>query len=166
MATLHLRRHVNPVLLHAAAADGFLRTGTERRVAGEPHQRTAGGLERLSEPAYLTIHRLVAVASSTTPLIRREEFDCSQLSTPRLRMSNPNRSSGVSLAGLYRPRTCCRSDRVAPLSISADGLALLGFKPINATGAAKLYDQAQFPDMCRAMIHGLQDAADQYPLAA
>ncbi|WP_329845740.1 lambda-exonuclease family protein [Stenotrophomonas sepilia] len=56
--------------------------------------------------------------------------------------------------------------RIAPLSISADGLALLGFKPINATGAAKLYDQAQFPDMCRAMIDGLQDAANQYPLAA
>lgn len=56
--------------------------------------------------------------------------------------------------------------RIAPLSISADGLAMLGFKPINATGAAKLYDQAQFPDMCRAMIHGLQDAANQYPLAA
>lgn len=56
--------------------------------------------------------------------------------------------------------------RIAPLSISADGLALLGFKPINATGAAKLYDQAQFPEMCRAMIHGLQDAANSYPLAA
>ncbi|RIA19238.1 hypothetical protein DFO63_4362 [Stenotrophomonas sp. AG209] len=56
--------------------------------------------------------------------------------------------------------------RIAPLSISAEGLALLGFKPINATGAAKLYDQAQFPDMCRAMIHGLQDAANSYPLAA
>lgn len=56
--------------------------------------------------------------------------------------------------------------RIAPLSISADGLAMLGFKPINATGAAKLYDQAQFPDMCRAMIHGLQDAANSYPQAA
>lgn len=56
--------------------------------------------------------------------------------------------------------------RIAPLSISADGLALLGFKPINATGAAKLYDQAQFPAMCRAMIEGLQDAANSYPLAA
>ncbi len=41
--------------------------------------------------------------------------------------------------------------RIAPLSISADGLALLGFKPINATGAAKLYDQAQFIDMCNAL---------------
>lgn len=56
--------------------------------------------------------------------------------------------------------------RIAPLSISADGLAMLGFKPINATGAAKLYDQAQFPAMCRAMIDGLQDAANSYPLAA
>lgn len=56
--------------------------------------------------------------------------------------------------------------RIAPLSISADGLALLGFKPINATGAAKLYDQAQFPAMCRAMIDGLQDTANSYPLAA
>ncbi|HDS1139622.1 TPA: YqaJ viral recombinase family protein [Stenotrophomonas maltophilia] len=56
--------------------------------------------------------------------------------------------------------------RIAPLSISADGLALLGFKPVNATGAAKLYDQAQFPAMCRAMIDGLQDAANTYPLAA
>lgn len=56
--------------------------------------------------------------------------------------------------------------RIAPLSISADGLALLGFKPINATGAAKLYDQAQFPAMCRAMIDGLQDAANSYPMAA
>lgn len=56
--------------------------------------------------------------------------------------------------------------RIAPLSISADGLAMLGFKPINATGTAKLYDQAQFPAMCRAMIDGLQDAANSYPLAA
>ncbi|QBL40484.1 hypothetical protein MG068_08165 [Stenotrophomonas sp. ASS1] len=56
--------------------------------------------------------------------------------------------------------------RIAPLSISADGLAMLGFKPINATGSAKLYDQAQFPAMCRAMIEGLQDAANSYPLAA
>ena len=56
--------------------------------------------------------------------------------------------------------------RIAPLSISADGLAQLGFKPVNATGAAKLYDQAQFPAMCEALIEGLRDAAQQYPKAA
>jgi predicted phage-related endonuclease len=56
--------------------------------------------------------------------------------------------------------------RIAPLSISADGLAQLGFKPVNATGAAKLYDQAQFPAMCQALIEGLRGAAEQYPMAA
>jgi len=56
--------------------------------------------------------------------------------------------------------------RIAPLSISADGLAQLGFKPINATGAAKLYDQAQFPAMCEALSEGLRGAAEQYPMAA
>lgn len=56
--------------------------------------------------------------------------------------------------------------RIAPLSISADGLAQLGFKPVNATGAAKLYDQAQFPAMCESLIEGLRDAAQQYPKAA
>jgi ferritin-like protein len=56
--------------------------------------------------------------------------------------------------------------RIAPLSISADGLAQLGFKPINATGAAKLYDQSQFPAMCEALIEGLRDAAEQFPMAA
>ncbi|MGV6491342.1 lambda-exonuclease family protein [Stenotrophomonas rhizophila] len=56
--------------------------------------------------------------------------------------------------------------RIAPLSISADGLAQLGFKPINATGAAKLYDQAQFPAMCEALIEGLRGAAEHYPMAA
>jgi hypothetical protein len=38
-------------------------------------------------------------------------------------------------------------------------VAQLGFKPVNATGAAKLYDQAQFPAMCEALIEGLRDAA-------
>jgi len=56
--------------------------------------------------------------------------------------------------------------RLAPLSISADGLAQLGFKPLNATGAAKLYDQAQFPAICKALIEGLRGAAEQYPMAA
>jgi putative phage-type endonuclease len=56
--------------------------------------------------------------------------------------------------------------RIAPLSVSADGLAQLGFKPINATGAAKLYDQSQFPAMCEALIEGLRGAAEQYPMAA
>lgn len=41
--------------------------------------------------------------------------------------------------------------RIAPLTISADGLAKLGFNALPEKGAAKLYDEAQFPAMCQAM---------------
>lgn len=88
----------------------------------------------------------------------------------------PVRTAPAAVASASAPTTAPRevvkiklgdiNARIAPLSISADGLAMLGFKPVNATGAAKLYDQAQFPAMCRAMIDGLQDAANSYPLAA
>lgn len=53
-----------------------------------------------------------------------------------------------------------------PMSVSADGLALLGFKPINTTGAAKLYDAANFEAMCQAMVGRLQDVSRSYPKAA
>jgi len=55
---------------------------------------------------------------------------------------------------------------IHPLSVSADGLALLGFKPLNTTGAAKLYDAANFEAMCQAMVARLQDVSRSYPKAA
>jgi len=88
----------------------------------------------------------------------------------------PGRTAPTAVASAPAPTTAPRevvkiklgdiNARIAPLSISADGLAQLGFKPVNATGAAKLYDQAQFPAICQALINGLRDAAEQYPLAA
>lgn len=55
---------------------------------------------------------------------------------------------------------------IHPMSVSADGLALLGFKPLNTTGAAKLYDAANFEAMCQAMVARLQDVSRSYPKAA
>ncbi len=52
--------------------------------------------------------------------------------------------------------------RIAPLSISAEGLAQLGFKPVNTTGTAKLYDQAQFIDMCNALSAAALRAGNAY----
>lgn len=49
--------------------------------------------------------------------------------------------------------------RIAPLTISADGLAKLGFNALPEKGAAKLYDDAQFPAMCDALVDTLQAAA-------
>lgn len=41
--------------------------------------------------------------------------------------------------------------RIAPLTISAEGLAKLGFNALPEKGAAKLYDDAQFLDICNAL---------------
>lgn len=49
--------------------------------------------------------------------------------------------------------------RIAPLTISADCLAKLGFNALPEKGAAKLYDEAQFPAMCQAMSQVAQAAA-------
>ncbi|RRU23616.1 YqaJ viral recombinase family protein [Stenotrophomonas sp. 278] len=49
--------------------------------------------------------------------------------------------------------------RIAPLTISADGLAKLGFNALPEKGAAKLYDEAQFQAMCQAMSEVAQAAA-------
>lgn len=41
---------------------------------------------------------------------------------------------------------------IAPLSITAEGLATLGFKPVGNQGAAKLYAANDFPVICTALI--------------
>jgi len=49
--------------------------------------------------------------------------------------------------------------RIAPLTISADGMAKLGFDPVNAQGAAKLYHERDFTRICAAMAELLVAAA-------
>ncbi len=48
--------------------------------------------------------------------------------------------------------------RIAPLTITADGLATLGFKPVGTERAAKLYAANDFDLMCAAMRGVLDDA--------
>lgn len=48
---------------------------------------------------------------------------------------------------------------IAPLSITADGLASLGFQPVGNAGAAKLYDATVFDAAIRqALITRIADA--------
>lgn len=42
--------------------------------------------------------------------------------------------------------------RIAPLSISAEGLAAMGFQPVGTERAAKLYSESDFPRICTALI--------------
>lgn len=50
------------------------------------------------------------------------------------------------------------NDWLAPLSISADGLASLGFHPAQSKGAAKLYAASDFPRICAALAKVVADA--------
>jgi len=53
--------------------------------------------------------------------------------------------------------------RIAPLSISADGMSKLGFDPVNVQGAAKLYHERDFTRICAAMAELLVAAAHKGP---
>lgn len=47
---------------------------------------------------------------------------------------------------------------IAPLTITADGLASLGFRPVAAKGAAKLYAGEDFPRICDALAQLIASA--------
>ena len=51
------------------------------------------------------------------------------------------------------------NDRLSPLSISADGLAELGFEPVATERASKLYRESDFPAICAAIVERVQMAA-------
>lgn len=53
--------------------------------------------------------------------------------------------------------------RIAPLSITADGLAELGFPHVATDKAAKLYRESDYPRICEALIQHLTQVADLQP---
>jgi predicted phage-related endonuclease len=50
--------------------------------------------------------------------------------------------------------------RIAPLSITADGIAQLGYRPSGSAGSAKLYPEGDFPGICRALQRVLDKAIE------
>lgn len=55
---------------------------------------------------------------------------------------------------------------IAPLSISGEGLASLGFTPVSTERAAKLYAASDFPAICRLLAQRLIDSANTQKAAA
>lgn len=51
------------------------------------------------------------------------------------------------------------NDRLAPIALSAEGLATLGFKHAATDKAAKLYHEEVFPQICAALIEHIDAAA-------
>lgn len=56
--------------------------------------------------------------------------------------------------------------RLAPIALTADGLAGLGFKHVAVDKAAKLYREADFPLICNALVAHVNAARDTEPMAA
>lgn len=55
---------------------------------------------------------------------------------------------------------------IAPLTITADGLATLGFRPVGNERAAKLYAGEDFPRICAALVQVIQQAPERVALKA
>lgn len=55
------------------------------------------------------------------------------------------------------------NERIAPLSITADGLASIGFEPAKLEKSAKLYREADFPAICAALVAHISRAAELQP---
>lgn len=52
------------------------------------------------------------------------------------------------------------NERLTPITLTADGLAALGFKHSATDKNARLYHEAQFPEICAALIRHIQAAAN------
>lgn len=52
------------------------------------------------------------------------------------------------------------NERLAPITLTADGLMALGFKHSATDKNARLYHEAQFPEICAALIRHIQAAAN------
>jgi hypothetical protein len=58
------------------------------------------------------------------------------------------------------------NERLAPIALSADGLASLGFAHAATDKSAKLYHESSFPLICAALVHHIQAAAQDLAQAA
>jgi hypothetical protein len=88
-------------------------------------------------------------------------------SAPRTVESLPADASPVPSAG--PAKTIKLGDinaRIAPLSITADGLATLGFKPVGTERAAKLYAESDLLAIYRGLYSVIQNAANELKKAA
>lgn len=69
---------------------------------------------------------------------------------------------GIGIAETARPSARIKlgdiNGWIAPLSITADGLATLGFKPVGTDRAAKLYAANDLPRICQAMAQVIAQA--------
>jgi putative phage-type endonuclease len=112
-----------------------IRKEEQEKLADEQRQREAEAIKPEPEPVPTPVQAApVAAAQTQTPAVA-----AAPASTARIKLGDINA-------------------RIAPLSISADGLASLGFQPVGKEGAAKLYAEADMGRICAALAQVIERA--------
>jgi len=166
----HASLFADRVLLCASKAPDDLRNLVAARIA-EFERREADRLEhereRIRQEESERIERERAAAAAVEP--RQHDIPAggstaspAQDVAPAAAVSPPALSTP---AAAVRPGATLKlgdiNARIAPLSISADGIAQLGYRPIAGPGSAKLYPATDFDGICRAMGRVLLKAMDE-----
>lgn len=161
----HAHLFADRVQLCSGKTPDDLRNLAKTRIA-EHEQRESDKLEaerekiRAEEAAKLAAQQVRQEPSTTTDH-HQQVVD----SAPVRRVAGPVSVPATTSTG-RRIKLGDINAAISPLSITADGLALLGFKPAAIERSAKLYDVGQLPAIYEAMRSLIVDAENNYPLAA
>jgi len=156
----HAHLFADRVQLCASKAPEDLRNLAKARIA-ERDQREADKFEAEREKIRTEEAAKLQQAQAPTP-------QQAVVEQPRANVPNPGTHApapSVAVAG-QRIKLGDINAAISPLSITADGLALLGFKPAATERSAKLYDVGQLPGIYEALRSLIVDAENNYPLAA
>ncbi len=160
----HAHLFADRVQLCASKIPEDLRNLAKARIA-EHGRREADKLEaerekiRAEEAARLAAQQ-VQPASASNAVQHQQVVESAPIAPPA-----PSVSATPSTTG-QRIKLGEINAAIGPLTITADGLALLGFKPVALERGAKLYDVGQLPGIYEALRSLIVDAENNYPLAA
>lgn len=162
----HAHLFADRVQLCAGKEPEDLRNLAKARIA-EHEQREQARLEaereriRAEEADKLARDQAVAPPASSATVQHQQALDPVANTAPAGTVSAPPGST----AG-KRIKLGDINAAINPLSISADGLAMLGIKHVAQERAAKLYDEGQLPAIYAALRELIDEAELNYPLAA
>lgn len=128
----------------------------------EKHQQQeAARIERIRQEEADRLQRQAAVQQQNLLAEKAQEVEAAA-QAPRAVLSPAPMEAAPRRAPAGAPtlRLGQICERIAPLSITADGLAALGFVHSGTDKAAKLYHEADFPAMCQAIANHVIAAAN------
>jgi len=161
----HAHLFADRVQLCATKAPEDLRNLATARVA-EHKQREAERLEaerariRQEEAARIDREQQAAQAAQQPNNPPKGNEARAAAEPPSLKVDAARKSTGATIK-LGDINAC-----IAPLSITAAGLATLGFTPVGSSGAAKLYAESDLPAIYSAMSAAINRVARDYRMAS